>query len=312
MVQNILEAMGRTPLIRINRMAGEDCAQILVKYEGVNVGGSIKSRTALAMIEAAEREGALRKGSIIAEATSGNQGVGLAMVGAVRGYEVVLVMPDSCSRERALLMEQYGAKVKLIHDEGNIGECIERCVEEVKRMAREDARVFVPNQFANPNNPLVHEQTTAQEILFQCEGTVIDGFCAGIGTGGTLTGVGRALKKANPDMLIWAVEPEKAALLSGGVIGTHIQMGIGDGILPEVLDQEIYDDVVVISDEEAVRTARRLAREEGILCGISGGTNMAAALRLAKKLGPGRTVVTVLADTGERYLSTALFDRVDG
>lgn len=307
MVQNILEAMGRTPLVRINRMAGEECAQILVKYEGVNVGGSIKSRTALAMIEAAEREGILREGSIIAEATSGNQGVGLAMVGAVRGYDVVLVMPDSCSRERALLMEQYGAKVKLIHDEGNIGECIERCMEEVRTMAREDARVFVPNQFANPNNPLVHEQTTGQEILAQC-GTDIDGFCAGIGTGGTLTGVGRALKKARPETLIWAVEPEKAALLSGGVIGTHVQMGIGDGILPEVLDREIYDGVVVISDEEAVETARRLAREEGILCGISGGTNMAAALRLAKTLGPGRTVVTVLPDTGERYVSTALFE----
>lgn len=308
MYQNILEAMGRTPLIRLNRVVGEDSAQILVKYEGLNVGGSIKTRTAFAMIEAAEREGKIGPNTVIAEPTSGNQGIGLSLVGAVRGYKVVIVMPDSVSEERVKLMRQYGAEVKLVHDEGNIGECIERCIDTVRKMAEEDPNVFFPNQFSNPNNPLVQETTTAMEILQQAEGTKIDGYCAGIGTGGTLTGIGHTLRNANPDMTIWAVEPEQAAMLSGGLIGAHIQMGIGDGVIPDVLDQKIYDDICIVTDEEAVEMAKRLAREEGVLCGISGGTNVAAALKLAKKLGPGKTVVTVLADTGERYFSTPLFD----
>ncbi|MGN1279813.1 MAG: PLP-dependent cysteine synthase family protein, partial [Limosilactobacillus sp.] len=229
MYQNILEAMGHTPLIRLNRLAGPDSAQILVKYEGLNVGGSIKSRTALAMLEAAEREGRIGPGTIIVEPTSGNQGIGLSLVGAVRGYHVVIVMPDSCSRERMLLMKQYGAEVKLVHDEGNIGECIERCIATVRQMAAENPNVFVPDQFSNPNNPKVQEETTAREILEQAGDIKIDGYCAGIGTGGTLTGIGHVLRRANPDMTIWAVEPDKAALLSGGLIGAHIQMGIGDG-----------------------------------------------------------------------------------
>jgi len=304
---NVLEAMGNTPVIRLSRMVGPDSAQVLVKYEGLNVGGSIKTRTAFAMIEAAERDGRIGPDTIIAEPTSGNQGIGLSLVGAVRGYRVVIVMPDSVSEERVKLMKQYGSEVKLIHDEGNIGECIERCIAEVNRMAAEDPNVFVPNQFSNPNNPLVQEETTGREILQQAEGTVIDGFCAGIGTGGTLTGIGHTLREANPAMEIWAVEPDHAAILSGGLIGAHIQMGIGDGLIPDVLDRKVYDEICIITDEEAVDTARRLAREEGILCGISGGTNVAAALKLAKKLGPGKTVVTVLADTGERYFSTPLF-----
>jgi len=308
MYQNILEAMGRTPLIRLNRVVGEDSAQVLVKFEGLNVGGSIKTRTAFAMIEAAEKEGRIGPNTIIAEPTSGNQGIGLSLVGAVRGYKIVIVMPDSVSEERVKLMRQYGAEVKLIHDEGNIGECIERCIETVRKMAEEDPNVFFPNQFSNMNNPLVQETTTAMEILQQAEGTTIDGYCAGIGTGGTLTGIGRTLRNANPDMTIWAVEPEQAAMLSGGLIGAHIQMGIGDGVIPDVLDQQIYDDICIVTDDEAVEMAKRLAKEEGILCGISSGTNVAAALKLAKKLGPGKTVVTVLADTGERYFSTPLFD----
>ena len=307
MINNILEAMGSTPLIKLNRVVPEGSAQVLVKYEGLNVGGSIKTRTAFAMIEAAEREGKIGPNTIIAEPTSGNQGIGLALVGAVRGYKVVIVMPDSVSEERVKLMKQYGAEVKLVHDEGNIGECIDRCIETVRKMAEEDPNVFFPNQFANPANPLVQENTTAVEILQQAEGTPIDGYCAGIGTGGTLTGIGHTLRKANPDMTIWAVEPEQAAMLSGGLIGAHIQMGIGDGLIPDVLDQQVYDDICIITDDEAVEMAKRLAREEGILCGISGGTNTAAALKLAKKLGPGKTVVTVLADTGERYFSTPLF-----
>lgn len=308
MYQNILEAMGHTPLIRLNRLADADSAAVLVKYEGLNVGGSIKSRTALAMLEAAEREGKIGPDTVIVEPTSGNQGIGLSLVGAVRGYRVIIVMPDSCSRERMLLMKQYGAEVKLVHDEGNIGECIERCIATVREMAEQDPNVFVPNQFSNPNNPKVQEETTAREILEQAGDIRIDGFCAGIGTGGTLTGIGHMLKKANPAMTVWAVEPERAALLSGGLIGAHIQMGIGDGLIPDVLDQSVYDDIAIITDDEAVETAKRLAREEGILCGISGGTNTAAALRLAKKLGPGKTVVTVLADTGERYFTTPLFE----
>ena len=307
MINNILEAMGSTPLIKLNRVVPEGSAQVLVKYEGLNVGGSIKTRTAFAMIEAAEREGKIGPNTIIAEPTSGNQGIGLALVGAVRGYKVVIVMPDSVSEERVKLMKQYGAEVKLVHDEGNIGECIDRCIETVRKMAEEDPNVFFPNQFANHANPLVQENTTAVEILQQAEGTPIDGYCAGIGTGGTLTGIGHTLRKANPDMTIWAVEPEQAAMLSGGLIGAHIQMGIGDGLIPDVLDQQVYDDICIITDDEAVEMAKRLAREEGILCGISGGTNTAAALKLAKKLGPGKTVVTVLADTGERYFSTPLF-----
>lgn len=307
MISNILEAMGSTPLIKLNRVVPEGSAQVLVKYEGLNVGGSIKTRTAFAMIEDAEREGKIGPNTIIAEPTSGNQGIGLALVGAVRGYKVVIVMPDSVSEERVKLMKQYGAEVKLVHDEGNIGECIDRCIETVRKMAEEDPNVFFPNQFANPANPLVQENTTAVEILQQAEGTPIDGYCAGIGTGGTLTGIGHTLRKANPDMTIWAVEPEQAAMLSGGLIGAHIQMGIGDGLIPDVLDQQVYDDICIITDDEAVEMAKRLAREEGILCGISGGTNTAAALKLAKKLGPGKTVVTVLADTGERYFSTPLF-----
>lgn len=303
----ILDAMGNTPIIRLNHLVDEDSAEILVKFEGLNVGGSIKTRTAYNMILDAEKKGLLNKDSIIVEPTSGNQGIGLALVGAVRGYKVKIIMPDSVSEERRKLVNQYGAEVILVHDNGNIGLCIEECLALALKMKAEDKRVFVPQQFENPANPAVQRQATAQEIVSAVQ-KPIHGFCSGIGTGGTITGIGEVLKDKNPDMTIWAVEPENAAILSGGSIGTHVQMGIGDGIIPVILNQSIIDDVCIIKDEEALKTSKDLARFEGILCGISSGTNVAAALKLAKKLGRGKTVVTVLPDTAERYFSTPLFE----
>lgn len=304
---NILEAMGNTPIIKLNKLADENSADILVKFEGLNVGGSIKTRTAYNMIKKAEEEGKINPDTIIVEHTSGNQGIGLALVGAVRGYKTIIIMPDSVSEERRKLVEHYGAEVVLIHDAGNIGDCIEECLQTALRMRAENPNVFVPQQFENPANPEIQRNVTAQEILSQVNGP-IHGFCSGIGTGGTITGIGEALKKENPDMEIWAVEPEHAAILSGGSIGTHIQMGIGDGLIPEILNTEIYNDICIINDEEAIRTAKELASREGIMCGISSGTNVAAAIKMAKKLGKGKTVVTVLPDTAERYFSTPLFE----
>ena len=299
--------MGNTPLIRLERMAEKGSAQILVKFEGLNVGGSIKTRTAYNMIRDAEEKGLIKEDTIIVEPTSGNQGIGLALVGAVRGYKTRIIMPDSVSEERRKLMKHYGAEVVLIHDAGNIGECIEECLNTALKMAEEDPRVFVPQQFENPANPAVHRSRTAIEILEQAD-CKIDGFCSGIGTGGTITGIGEVLKEKNPDTEIWAVEPEHAAILSGGSIGTHLQMGIGDGLIPEILNTQIYDDICIVTDEEAIQTSRELASKEGIMCGISSGTNVAAAIKLARKLGAGKTVVTVLPDTAERYFSTPLFE----
>lgn len=299
--------MGRTPMVKLQRMVDENCADIYVKFEGLNVGGSIKTRTAYEMILAAEKEGLIKEDTIIVEPTSGNQGIGLALVGAVRGYHTVIIMPDSVSEERRKLVRHYGADVKLIHDAGDIGACIDECLQTALRMQEKDPRVFVPQQFANINNVKAHKNHTALEIMEQVAGP-IDGFCSGIGTGGTITGIGEVLKAQYPDIEIWAVEPENAAILAGGTIGTHLQMGIGDGIIPDILNQQIYDNIYVISDAEALDTAKRLAREEGLMCGISSGTNVAAAIQLAKKLGPGKTVVTVLPDTAERYFSTPLFE----
>lgn len=304
---NILEAMGHTPMVKLRRMVDENCADIYVKFEGINVGGSIKTRTAYEMILAAEKEGLIKEDTIIVEPTSGNQGIGLALVGAVRGYHTVIIMPDSVSEERRKLVRHYGADVKLIHDAGDIGACIDECLQTALRMQEKDPHVFVPQQFANINNVKAHKNHTALEIMEQVAGP-IDGFCSGIGTGGTITGIGEVLKAQYPDIEIWAVEPENAAILAGGTIGTHLQMGIGDGIIPDILNQQIYDNIYVISDAEALDTAKRLAREEGLMCGISSGTNVAAAIQLAKKLGPGKTVVTVLPDTAERYFSTPLFE----
>lgn len=299
--------MGNTPMIQLNHMVPEGAARILVKFEGLNVGGSIKTRTAYNMICDAEEKGVIDQDTIIVEPTSGNQGIGLALVGAVKGYRTIIIMPDSVSEERRKLINHYGAELILIHDDNNIGECIDECLQTAMRMAEEDPNVFVPQQFINPANPQVHRSHTGQEILEQVDGP-IHGFCSGIGTGGTITGIGETLKAANPDMEIWAVEPEHAAILSGGSIGSHLQMGIGDGVIPDILNQNIYQDIYIVKDEEAIRTAQELASQEGIMCGISSGTNVAAAIQLAKKLGEGKTVVTVLPDTAERYFSTPLFE----
>ncbi len=304
---NVLEAIGHTPMIRLNKMIDGDSADILVKFEGLNVGGSIKTRTAYNMIIDAEKRGVLSSDSIIVEPTSGNQGIGLALVGAVKGYKTIIIMPDSVSEERRKLVRHYGAEVILEHDDGNIGDCIDRCLKRAIKMAEENPKVFVPQQFENPANPTVHRHHTGLEILEQVAGP-IHGFCSGIGTGGTITGIGEVLKAQNPSIKIWAVEPENAAILAGGTIGTHIQMGIGDGLIPDVLNTKIFEDVCIISDDEALQTSRDLARLEGIMCGISSGTNVAAAKKLAKVLGKGKTVVTVLPDTAERYFSTPLFE----
>ena len=304
---NVLAAIGHTPMIRLNRMNPPGAAEVLVKFEGLNVGGSIKTRTAYNMIIQAEKEGRIHADTVIVEPTSGNQGIGLALIGAVRGYRTVIVMPDSVSEERRKLVRHYGAEVVLVHDAGNIGECIAECMRIAEQMAAKDPHVFIPQQFENPANPLAHKHHTGLEIMEQVAGP-IHGFCSGIGTGGTISGIGEVLKAQNPGIEIWAVEPENAAILAGGNIGTHLQMGIGDGLIPGNLNREIYDHIYIVSDEEAIQTAKDLARLEGMMCGISSGTNVAAALQLAKKLGPGKTVVTVLPDTAERYFSTPLFE----
>lgn len=304
---NVLEAIGHTPMIRLSKIVPEGSAEVLVKYEGVNIGGSIKTRTAYNMICDAEEKGIINSNTIIVEPTSGNQGIGLALIGAVRGYHVRIIMPDSVSEERRKLVKAYGAELVLVHDDGDIGKCINECLQTALRMAEEDKNVWIPQQFENPANPTVHKNHTAQEIIEQV-GKPIDGFCSGVGTGGTLSGIGETLKEKYPEIHIWAVEPKNAAILSGGSIGTHLQMGIGDGLIPKNLNTHIYEHIDIVTDEEAIETSRRLIREEGILCGISSGTNVTAALRLAKELGEGKTVVTVLPDTGERYFSTVLFD----
>lgn len=304
---NVLEAIGHTPMIRLSKIVPEGSAEVLVKYEGVNIGGSIKTRTAYNMICDAEKKGIINSKTIIVEPTSGNQGIGLALIGAVRGYHVRIIMPDSVSEERRKLVKAYGAELVLVHDDGDIGKCINECLQTALRMAEEDENVWIPQQFENPANPMVHKSHTAQEIIEQV-GKPIDGFCSGVGTGGTLSGIGETLKAKYPEIHIWAVEPKNAAILSGGSIGTHLQMGIGDGLIPKNLNTHIYEHIDIVTDEEAIETSRRLIREEGILCGISSGTNVTAALRLAKELGEGKTVVTVLPDTGERYFSTVLFD----
>ena len=304
---NVLEAIGHTPMIRLSKIVPKGSADVLVKYEGVNIGGSIKTRTAYNMICDAEEKGIINSNTIIVEPTSGNQGIGLALIGAVRGYHVRIIMPDSVSEERRKLVKAYGAELVLVHDDGDIGKCINECLQTALRMAEEDKNVWIPQQFENPANPMVHKSHTAQEIIEQV-GKPIDGFCSGVGTGGTLSGIGETLKAKFPEIHIWAVEPENAAILSGGSIGTHLQMGIGDGLIPKNLNTHIYEHIDIVTDDEAIETSRRLIREEGILCGISSGTNVTAALRLAKELGEGKTVVTVLPDTGERYFSTVLFD----
>lgn len=300
---HILELVGRTPVVRLNRVKDDCAAEILVKLEMINPSGSAKARAALGMILAAEKTGKIHPGSVIVEPTSGNQGIALAMVGAVRGYRVIVVMPDSMSRERRQLARAYGAKVVLTP----AAEDVAGAVKKARELAAQIPGAWMPDQFSNPDNPAFHEHTTAREILEQVDGE-IHAFVAGVGTGGTLTGVARVLKGKYPAMKVYAVEPKKSAVLSGGKPGPHGIQGIGDGFVPENLDLSLVDSPYAVGDEDAFAMTRRLAREEGILAGISGGAAVHAAVAVGRELGAGKTVLTILPDTGERYLSTPVFE----
>jgi len=299
---NVLELIGSTPMIKLNHIAVARSAHILAKLELANPGGSVKDRIALSMVEAAEKNGYLKRGATIVEPTSGNTGIGLALVAAVKGYKLILVMPDNMSIERRQLFQAYGAKIVLTPgSQGMLG-----AVRKAEELVRGNRDYFMPQQFNNPANPYIHYKTTGEEIWRQTRGK-IDAFVAGVGTGGTLTGVGKLLKRKNPEIKIIAVEPKDCSVLSGGKPGPHKIQGIGPGFIPEVLDKDLLDGVIKVSEEDARRTAKRLAREEGLLVGISSGANVWASLQVAKELGKGKIVVTVLVDTGDRYLSTDLF-----
>ncbi|MGE5578903.1 MAG: cysteine synthase A [Bacillota bacterium] len=303
---SILEAIGHTPMVRLRRLPEKGSAEILVKIESVNPGGSIKARPALRMIEEAEKDGRLGPGSTIVEASSGNQGIALAMIGAVKGYRVVVFMPESMSLERRKVLKAYGAEVRLTPLGKDIKETLEICISESKAFAESTKGAFRACQFENQNNCCAHRDTTAQEILEQTEGK-LDVFIAGIGTGGTISGTGRALKASVPGITVVAAEPDQASLMVDLPFGFHVQEGIGDGVLPDILDKSVIDRAILVTDAEALAVARRLAREEGIFCGVSSGTNVFAALKMAKELGEGHRIVTVIPDGGEKYLSTALF-----
>ncbi|PLV56291.1 cysteine synthase A [Thermotoga sp. SG1] len=302
--QNVLELIGRTPVVRLNRMVDKDSAEILAKLESFNPGGSVKDRIALSMIEEAERKGLLKEGGVVVEPTSGNTGIGLAMVCAVKGYRCILTMPESMSIERIKILESFGAEVVLTPAlEGMRG-----AIEKAKEIA-EKLGAFMPMQFQNPANPEIHRRTTAKEILEATDGE-LDAFVAGVGTGGTITGVGEILKKHNRNILVVAVEPKSSPVLSGGKPGPHRIQGIGAGFIPEILNLSVIDEVIQVSDEEAYATSKRLCREEGIFVGISAGAACYAALEVAKRLGKGKRVVVIFPDTGERYLSMDQFFRI--
>jgi len=298
--KSVLELIGETPLVRLNRLPPPGAAQVWAKLERFNPGGSVKDRIGLAMIEAAEAEGRLKPGDVIVEPTSGNTGIGLALVAAVKGYRCILVMPDTLSVERRALLRAYGAELVLTPGAEGMKGAIARAEELVR-----EHNGFMPQQFQNPANPEVHRRTTAVEILGQIGR--LDAFVGGVGTGGTISGVGAVLKETWPDVRIVAVEPAASLVLSGGQPGAHKIQGIGAGFVPDVLDMTVVDEVIQVDDETAWETARRLAREEGLLCGMSSGAAAWAAVRVARRLGEGKTVVTLLPDTGERYLSTGLF-----
>lgn len=297
-INNVAELIGNTPLVRLNRVVTDNMAQVLAKLEYFNPGGSVKDRICLSMIEEAERNGFLKEGSTIIEPTSGNTGIGLAMIAAVRGYKCVLVMSEAMSLERIFILKSYGAKVILTVASGGMNGAIKKAEEILKRTPGG----FMPHQFKNKANPEAHRKTTALEIL-EATGGEIDAFVAGVGTGGTITGVGEVLKKYSASIKIIAVEPENSAVLSGGTIGVHKIQGIGAGFIPEILNRGIIDSIIRVSDEQAFRTARILAQKEGVFAGISAGAAAWAAFKVAKDLGRGKTVVVILPDTGERYFS---------
>ncbi len=297
---NNLGQIGNTPLVRIHGDSGG--AAVWGKMEGTNPGGSVKDRIALAMIEKAERDGCIKPGDTIVEPTSGNTGIGLSLVCAVKGYKLILTMPDTMSTERRRLLGAYGAE--LVLTPGNLG--MRGSIEKAEEIA-EKKKCFMPQQFKNPANPLIHEQTTGPEILQALNGRV-DALVVGVGTGGTITGAGRCLRAHNPEVRIVAVEPADSPVLSGGEPGPHKIQGIGAGFVPDILDTAIFDEVITISNEEAIQTTRQLAREQGLFVGISSGANVIAALQVARRLGDGKQVVTILCDTGERYLSTGIYD----
>jgi cysteine synthase A len=296
--RNIIELIGQTPLVQLNRFTDDESARIFAKVEFFNPGGSVKDRICLSMVEAAEQAGKLRPGGTMVEPTSGNTGIGLALVAAVRGYKLILVMPESMSMERASLLSSYGAQLVLTPAwEGMRG-----AIKEAESIIEQNPNYFMPNQFSNPANPEVHRKTTGPEILEALNGAV-DAFVVGVGTGGTITGVGEVLKAKNPKTIIVAVEPSASPVLSGGEPGPHKIQGIGAGFIPNVLNRKIIDRVITVSDDDAYKTAKLLARQEGLLVGISSGANALAAQQIARELGRGKTVVTILPDTGERYIS---------
>lgn len=303
LANNITELIGQTPMVKLNRLVGQEDAEVLVKLEFFNPAGSVKDRIALSMIEDAERRGILRPGMTIVEPTSGNTGIGLAMIAAAKGYKLILVMPETMSVERRKLLKAFGADFVLTPGTEGMGGAVRKAEE----LLDENPGYFMPQQFDNPANPAAHRQTTAQEILTQTQGQ-LDAFVAGVGSGGTLTGVGEVLKEHLPQIKVVAVEPAASAVLAGGKPGIHKIQGIGAGFIPRVLKTELIDEIIGVTNEDAFMTARRLAKEEGILVGISSGAAVFAAIGLAKELGKGKRVVVIAPDTGERYLSSELFE----
>ncbi|MCO4339318.1 cysteine synthase A [Staphylococcus agnetis] len=302
-VENITEIIGQTPVVKLRHQAGEDAADIYVKLEYQNPGGSVKDRIALAMIEQAEKDGKIKPGDTIVEPTSGNTGIGLAFVCAAKGYKAVFTMPETMSQERRNLLKAYGAELVLTPG----SEAMKGAIKKAKEL-KEEHGYFEPQQFENPANPKVHELTTGPELVEQFEGKTIDAFLAGVGTGGTLSGAGKVLKEKYPDIQLVAIEPEASPVLSGGEPGPHKLQGLGAGFIPDTLNTAIYDEVITVGNDVAMETSRRVAKEEGILGGISSGAAIYAAIQKAKELGKGKTVVTVLPSTGERYLSTPLYN----
>ncbi|PTH39157.1 cysteine synthase A [Staphylococcus agnetis] len=302
-VENITEIIGQTPVVKLRHQAGEDAADIYVKLEYQNPGGSVKDRIALAMIEQAEKDGKIKPGDTIVEPTSGNTGIGLAFVCAAKGYKAVFTMPETMSQERRNLLKAYGAELVLTPG----SEAMKGAIKKAKEL-KEEHGYFEPQQFENPANPKVHELTTGPELVEQFEGKTIDAFLAGVGTGGTLSGAGKVLKEKYPDIQLVAIEPEASPVLSGGEPGPHKLQGLGAGFIPDTLNTDIYDEVITVGNDVAMETSRRVAKEEGILGGISSGAAIYAAIQKAKELGKGKKVVTVLPSNGERYLSTPLYN----